>query len=193
MKTPLLAGDLSGGLPGSNVTRGDLPDGPKPGEALKNLPKGSAGSQVSGQVQIWNCGCAIAGTILDCSCTMACNVNKWAVLLLLRCSCDHHSIVKLSWQTSRCQQCTAHQLRCVHVQVSKAASKGGSVADKAGSAVKDIKGKNPFGELDFPQAECCHYAQAQTKGWYTLLRCLSCKNVRQHLLLTSAAISMDME
>ncbi len=51
-KISLLAGDLSGGLPGSNVTRGDLPDGPKPGQALKNLPSGSAGSQVSGQVQI---------------------------------------------------------------------------------------------------------------------------------------------
>ena len=48
----LLAGDLSGGLPGSNVTRSDLPDGPKPGQAVKNLPSGSAGSQVSGQVQI---------------------------------------------------------------------------------------------------------------------------------------------
>ena len=32
------------------------------------------------------------------------------------------------------------------MQVGKAASKGGSVADKAGSAAKDIKGKNPFGE-----------------------------------------------
>ena len=46
----LCAGDLSGGLPGSNVTRGDLPDGPKPGEALKNLPSGSASSQVASQV-----------------------------------------------------------------------------------------------------------------------------------------------
>eukprot|EP00891_Asterochloris_glomerata_P009432 jgi/Astpho2/9432/Aster-01692 len=73
-------GDLSGGLPGSDVTRGDLPDGPKPGQALKNLPSGSAGSQVSSQV-------------------------------------------------------------------GKAASKGSSVADKAGSAAKDIKGKNPFGDL----------------------------------------------
>ena len=32
------------------------------------------------------------------------------------------------------------------MQVGKAASKGGSVADKASSAAKDIKGKNPFGE-----------------------------------------------
>ena len=40
--------------------------------------------------------------------------------------------------------------RCVRAQVGKAASKGGSVADKAGSAVKDIKGKNPLGELDEP-------------------------------------------
>ena len=35
---------------------------------------------------------------------------------------------------------------CAVVQVGKAASKGGSVADKAGSAAKDIKSKNPFGE-----------------------------------------------
>ena len=35
---------------------------------------------------------------------------------------------------------------CAGVQVNKAASKGSSVADKAGSAAKDIKGKNPFGE-----------------------------------------------
>ena len=40
---------------------------------------------------------------------------------------------------------------CAGVQVGKAASKGGSVADKAGSAAKDIKGKNPFGELDWPK------------------------------------------
>ena len=46
----LCAGDLSGGLPGSNVSKDDLPDGPKPGQALKNLPSGSAGSQVSSQV-----------------------------------------------------------------------------------------------------------------------------------------------
>ena len=50
LNLPLLAGDLSGGLPGSNVTKSDLPDGPKPGQALKNLPSGSAGSQVSSQV-----------------------------------------------------------------------------------------------------------------------------------------------
>ena len=36
------------------------------------------------------------------------------------------------------------------MQVGKAASKGGSVADKAGSAAKDIKGKNPFGEWVLP-------------------------------------------
>ena len=60
----LPAGDLSGGLPGSNVTRDDLPDGPKPGEALKNLPKGSAGSQVSSQV-CW-LGCQTVGCISSC-------------------------------------------------------------------------------------------------------------------------------
>ena len=46
------------------------------------------------------------------------------------------------------------------MQVGKAASKGGSVADKAGSAAKDIKGKNPFGEWDMCEAgnwqsSCC--------------------------------------
>ena len=50
IKNHLPAGDLSGGLPGSNVSKDDLPNGPKPGGALKNLPSGSAGSQVSSQV-----------------------------------------------------------------------------------------------------------------------------------------------
>ena len=50
----LCTGDLSGGLPGSNVSKDDLPNGPKPGQALKDLPGGSAGSQVSSQV----CWCA---------------------------------------------------------------------------------------------------------------------------------------
>ena len=56
MSTPLLAGDLSGGLPGSNVSKDDLPDGPKPGQALKNLPSGTAGSQVSEQVRLGQLG-----------------------------------------------------------------------------------------------------------------------------------------
>ena len=73
------AGDLSGGLPGSNVTRGDLPDGPKPGEALKNLPKGSAGSQVSSQVcqvaRLW----AVAAPGTESSHLMAGSNATWAL------------------------------------------------------------------------------------------------------------------
>ena len=54
--------------------------------------------------------------------------------------------------------------RCNHVQVGKAASKGGSVADKAGSAVKDIKGKNPFGELHLPNQDAATVVPHQKPG-----------------------------
>ena len=43
------AGDLSGGLPGSNVTRDNLPNGPKPGDLAKNLP-GNPADKAAGQV-----------------------------------------------------------------------------------------------------------------------------------------------
>ena len=62
----LLAGDLSGGLPGSNVTKDDLPDGPKPGQTLKDLPSGSAGSQVAGQV----CRHARLPAAAECCCNL---------------------------------------------------------------------------------------------------------------------------
>ncbi len=75
LKISLLAGDLSGGLPGSNVSKDDLPDGPKPGQALKDLPSGSAGSQVSSQV-CRHAGLLLAAaaqmlTIPACSCVAA--------------------------------------------------------------------------------------------------------------------------
>ena len=134
MKRHLAAGDLSGGLPGSNISKDDLPDGPKPGQALKNLPSGSAGSQVSSQV----CCCArllaavvVLGTLLVC--------NAVAVRM--------YGAVWLDWQIIAHESCRSmHYNAYATVQVGNAASKGGSVADKAGSAAKDIKGKNPFGE-----------------------------------------------
>ena len=71
--TPLPAGDLSGGLPGSNVSKDDLPDGPKPGQALKDLPGGSAGSQVSSQVGLAGCCSLLAAAAAQLLTLSACS------------------------------------------------------------------------------------------------------------------------
>ena len=99
--------------------------------------------------------------------------------------------VKLSWQTSCCQQYTANQRQDVLLQVGKAASKGGSVADKAGGAVKDIKGKNPLGELIFMPNAATVPTSTQKLGSHLCAACVE-RHI-EHPLQKSAAVSMDME